>query len=301
MKRNVLYLIGLTVLLAIAAILVMQKPGEQSLEQSAGEPLVTYDSSGVDRIQIRSKDGDITLVREGGKWMLTSPVRYPADENAVTTAVGKGAAMRITALISTNPAKQNIYAVDSTAPLVQMYANNNLVAQFRVGKPTSSWTESYVRREGSDEVYSVEGVLNTTFVKSINDWRNKSIFKTDQSTITEVTFRFGDTTFVLTKKDSVHWAIGKDSTINTNVTSFLSLLSNFQTDEFVDSAVASLPKLTATIEVQGTQIRFFKRNDGKYYVQTSTSPQLFVVQEWRAGQLLKRKRDFVPATGGKAV
>ena len=63
MKRNFLYLIGLTVLLAIAAFLVMQKPGEQSLEQSAGEPLVKYDSSAVDKIEIRSKDGTITLVR----------------------------------------------------------------------------------------------------------------------------------------------------------------------------------------------------------------------------------------------
>ncbi len=301
MKRNFLYLIGVTVLLAIAAIVVMQKPGERSLEQSAGEPLVKYDSSSVDRIEIRSKDGNVTLVREGGKWMLTAPVRYPADEQAVTTAVGKGTAMRITALVSTNPAKQSIYSVDSSATLVHIYANNNLVAQFRVGKPTNTWTESYVRREGSDEVYSVEGLLNTTFAKSVNDWRNKSIFKADQSTITEVRFRFGDTTFVLTKKDSVNWVIGKDSTINTNVTSFLSTLTNFQTDEFVDSTVASLPKLTATIEVQGTQIRFFKRDDGKYYVQTSASPQLFIVQEWRAGQLLKRKRDFVPTGEVKKV
>ncbi len=301
MKRSFLYLIGVTVLLAIAAIVVMQKPGERSLEQSAGEPLVKYDSSGVDRIEIRSKDGNVTLVREGGKWMLTAPVRYPADEQAVTTAVGKGTAMRITALVSTNPAKRSIYSVDSSATLVHIYANNNLVAQFRVGKPTNTWTESYVRREGSDEVYSVEGLLNTTFAKSVNDWRNKSIFKADQSTITEVKFRFGDTTFVLAKRDSMNWVIGKDSTINTNVTSFLSTLTNFQTDEFVDSTVASLPKLTATIEVQGTQIRFFKRDDGKYYVQTSASPQLFIVQEWRAGQLLKRKRDFVPAGEVKKV
>jgi hypothetical protein len=299
MKRNFLYLIGLTVLLAIAAFLVMQKPGEQSLEQSAGEPLVKYDSSAVDKIEIRSKDGTITLVREAGKWMLSSPVRYAADQQAVTSAVGKGKEMKITALVSTNPAKQSIYAVDSTAALVQMFANNNLVAQFRVGKPTTSWTESYVRREGSDEVYSVEGLLNTTFVKSVNDWRDKSIFKTDQNAISEVKFQFGDTSFVLTKKDSVNWVIGKDSTINTNVTSFLSSLSNFQTDEFVDSTVAALPKLTATIDVQGVQLRFFKRDDGKYYVQSSASPQLFLVQEWRAGQVLKRKKDFVPAVVSK--
>jgi hypothetical protein len=294
MKKNLTYLLGLLVLLAVATVLVMQKPGEQSREQSAGDPLVKYDSAAVDKLEIMSKDGTITLLREGGKWMLVAPVRYPADELAVTTAVGKGRDLKITALVSTNPAKQNIYAVDSTATLVKVYANNNLVAQFRVGKPASSWTETYVRREGSDEVYTVEGAVTHTFAKSANDWRDRYIFKADQNSIAEVKFQFGDTTFVLARKDSLTWAIGTDSTINANVTSFLSSLCSFQTDEFVDSTVSKLPKLTAVIEAQGTQIRFFRRDDGKYYVQRSTSPQLFVVQQWRAGQVLKRKKDFIP-------
>ncbi|HXG01331.1 MAG TPA: DUF4340 domain-containing protein, partial [Bacteroidota bacterium] len=254
-KKNLTYLLGIVVLLAVATVFVMQKPGEQSREQSAGEPLVKYDSAAVDKLEITSKDGQITLVREGGRWMLTSPLRYPADEVAVTTAVGKGRDMKITALVSTNPAKQSIYSVDSTATLVKVFANNNLVAEFRVGKPATSWTETYVRRDGTNEVYTVEGALTSTFAKSANDWRDRYIFKANQSDLAEVKFQFGDTTFALTKKDSVNWAIGKDSTVNTIVTSFLSSLCSFQTDEFVDSAVTKLPKLTAVIEALGTQIR----------------------------------------------
>jgi hypothetical protein len=77
------------------------------------------------------------------------------------------------------------------------------------------------------------------------------------------------------------------------MTSFLTSLADFQTDEFVDSMITVMPKLSAVIEAGGTQLRFYKRTDGKYYVQSSATPQWFAVHDWKANNLLKRKRDFV--------
>lgn len=301
MKRSSTTLLAILAALAIAAFFVLRQPGERSVSESSGGQLLTYDSAAVDKMEIRANTGNVTLERQGGKWMITSPVRYAADESAVTAAVGKGKDLKITGTVSTNPAKQSLYSVDSTGTLVQVFANNNRVASFRAGKPSSSWTESYVRKEGANEVYSVEGALSTTFVKGANDWRDKTIFKSDQNQIKAIKFQFpaagrgSDTTFVLSKKDSVNWVIGSDSTINSNVTSFLSSLANYQADEFVDSTITAMPKLIAAIETQGTQLRFYKRTDGKYYVQSSASPQWFAVQEWKAGQVVKRKKDFVAA------
>jgi hypothetical protein len=301
MKRSPTVLIGILALLAIATYFVFQREGETSLASSAGEPLVTFDSAVVDKLEIRSKDGTIILEKQGGKWMLTSPVRYAADEAGVTTAVGKGRDMKITSLVSTNPAKQNIYSVDSTGTLIKFFSNNNELAAFRLGKPSTSWTETYAKKEGANEVYLTEGVSSATFVKTANDWRSKTIFKTDQSNLSTVTIQFpgakagAETTIVLTKKDSLHWVIGGDSTINSNVTSFLTSLADFQTDEFVDSTITVMPKLSAVIEAGGTQLRLYKRTDGKYYVQSSATPQWFAVHDWKANNLLKRKKDFVAA------
>ncbi|MEO8169062.1 MAG: DUF4340 domain-containing protein, partial [bacterium] len=280
---------------ALAVYFVSRQPGERSLSDSTGEPLVKYDSAAVDKLEIRSMSGTVLLERQGAKWMIISPTRYPADEGAVTAAVGKGKELRVTNLASSNPAKQEIYSVDSTATLVQVFTNNNLAASFRVGKPSSSYTETYVRKEGSNDVYSVSGVLTATFMKGANDWRDKTIFKTNQNNINSVKFQFGDTTFVLTKKDSTNWVIGNDSTVTSTVTAFLGALSNLQSDEFVDSTISSSPKLTAIIETQGAQIKIYRRQDGRHYVQTSGSPQWFAIQEWKAGQLLKRRKDFLPS------
>lgn len=299
MKRSSIILMSILSVLAIAVYFVSRQPGEQSVSESTGEPLVKYDSAAVDKMEIRSATGTVTLEKQGGKWMITSPLRFPADEAAVTAAVGKGKEMNVMSLVSANPAKQGIYSVDSTATLVQVFTNHNPGAAFRIGKPSSSYTETYVRKEGSHEVYSVTGVLSSTFVKGPNDWRDKTIFKTDQADIGSVKLQFGDTTFVLTKKDSVNWMIGSDSTVSSNVTTFISALANVQADEFVDSALSSTPKLTAILETQGTQLRVYRLPDGKHYVQSSASQQWFVLQEWKAGQLLKRKKDFLPPAPSK--
>ncbi len=299
MKRSSIILISVVAVLAIAVYFVSRQPGERSVSESTGEPLVKYDSASVDKIEIRSATGVVTLEKQGGKWMITSPIKYAADEAAVTSAVGKGKELNVNSLVSSNPVKQAIYAVDSTATLVQVFANNNPAAAFRVGKPSSSYTETYVRKEGSNDVYSVTGMLTATFAKGANDWRDKTIFKTDQTNIRSVKFQFGDTTFVLTKKDSLNWVIGNDSTVNSSVTTFIGALANVQADEFVDSTVSSLPKLTALLETQGVQLKIYRRPDGRHYVQSSGSPQWFVIQEWKAGQLLKRKNDFLPSVPTK--
>lgn len=298
MKRNSTILLGILVLLAIGTYLVLQQEGEQSRASSVGDPLVKYDSASVDKLEIFANGNTIVLEKQAGKWMLTSPSTYPADETAVTAAVGKGKELSVTGLISTNPEKQSLYAVDSAGTLVKIFANNNAVASLRIGKPSSNWTETYARKEGSNEVYTVSGTLGPIFIRETDNWRDKTIFKADQNTINEVEFLYpakrgpADTTFALVRKDTVNWAIGKDS-VGSAVTNFLNYLSNFQTDEFISTPQTTAKDLAGMIEVNGTQLRFYKRPDNKYDVQTSAAPYWFSVSEWKAGQLLKRKSDFV--------
>ena len=55
-----------------------------------------------------------------------------------------------------------------------------------------------------------------------------------------------------------------------------------------------MPPLSYTINVGGADIRFFfNATASKYYVLSSATPQVFEIQEWRAQQILKRKKDFL--------
>jgi hypothetical protein len=256
--------------------------------------LVHYDSAAVDRMEIRSSSGTVTLAREAAKWMLTSPIHYRADDNMVATAIGKGNHIELKNLVSSNPQKQQLFQLDSTGTLAVIFSGGKEAAAFRIGKTSPSYTETYVRRENSDDVYLADGAFGYTFTRPVKDWRDKTIFKAEESAITSVAFRYGDTTFTLTRADSL-WQVDGDSAVEPTVRSFLTALSNLQADDFIDSTLADLPPVTCELAVAGVTIRWHWNKDGnKYYVMTSQSPQLFEVQGWRAGQVLKKKKDFLP-------
>ncbi|MEW6512183.1 MAG: DUF4340 domain-containing protein [Bacteroidota bacterium] len=293
MKRSTLVLLVVLAVLLVAAYFVMQRPGELS-STGPEHALVEFDSAAVDRVEIRGSNGTVTLEKLGGVWMLTDPIRYKADEAAISGLLGSGRKIMLSSLVSTNPEKQHLFDVDSTSgTLVRVFDRGAEKAAFRIGKMGPTYLESYVRKEGSNEVYLGTGFYSSTFARRPNEWRDKTIFKAEQSAIKDVKFQYGDTLFTLTFRDST-WMVGNEQANQQNVNAFLNALANLQADEFVDSAVAPMPKPVVQIEVLGTQIRYYAKKEGdRYYVQTSGVSQLYEVYSWRAQQILKRKKDFL--------
>jgi hypothetical protein len=293
MTKNTWILVGVLAALIVVAYLVMQRPGESSAPESSGKMLVDFDSAAVDRIEIHSPGNATVIEREGGVWMVTSPIHYRADDATVASALSSGKRMELKGLISSNPEKRSVFQVDSSGTMVRIFEHGAVKATFWIGKPSPSYTETYVRRQGSNDVYLASGMFSSTFSRRANEWRDKTIFKTDQDAISSVTLHFGDTTVTLTRQDSV-WKVGDEVAKNDAVKSFLSALASLQADDFIDSTVSEMPPLAVQIEVAGTQIRLYKLKEGdRYYVQSSATPQLFQVYSWRAQQILKRKNDFL--------
>ena len=293
MTRNTWILAGVLAALIVAAYFVMQRPGESSAPASPGATLVDFDSAAVDRIEIRSPNGPAVIERQGGVWMVTTPVRYRADDGTVASTLSSGKRMALQGLVSSNPVKRSLFQVDSSGTMVRIFEHGAEKTVFWIGKPSPSYTETYVRREGSNDVYLASGIFSSTFSRRTSDWRDKTIFKTDQDAIAGVTLRFGDTSIVLTRQDSV-WKIGDDVAKTEAVKSFVGALANLQADDFVDTTVAEMPPLTLQIELGGMQVRLYKMKEGdRFYVKTSTTTQIFELAGWRASQLIKRKQDFL--------
>jgi hypothetical protein len=140
-------------------------------------------------------------------------------------------------------------------------------------------------------VLIVEGASSYMFDRPVKEWRDKTIFTTPKESLKDIRYQYGDTTFNLTNGDSV-WYVGKDKAQQSVVDGILSSLSNLQADDFIDSTVS--PKVTAMIATGGFQLRFsYEKTMNKYYIQSSTSPQWFVLEQWKASQILKRKKDII--------
>jgi hypothetical protein len=141
-------------------------------------------------------------------------------------------------------------------------------------------------------VLIVSGVSPYAFSRAVKDWRDKALVAVPKETIKEVRYQYGDTTFVLVFKDSV-WMIGNEPTQESVVSSLLSSLANVQVDDFIDTLAQRPSKITAQISYAGLQLNFFFMKQGeKYLVQNSSSPQWFEMTNWRANEILKRKKDI---------
>jgi hypothetical protein len=293
MTRNTYALIGVLVVLVILAYLVMQKPGERSSTGESGELLVSVDSLAVDRIEIKSPTVDVTLQKKGVEWFVESPVSYKADQSNVAALIHGSKALQVSNIVSTKPDKHSVFQVDSTGTRVKMFQNGVEKTSFILGKSGSSYSELYARRTASNDVALVNGASSYVFSRPVKDWRDRTILSTPRERIKEVRYQYGDTTFVLAYQDSA-WTVGKDSTQDGVVSSLISSLSNITTDDFVDTLAVRPTKPTAQISFAGTQLTFFYvKGSEKYLVLSSSSPQWFEMQSWRANQLLMRKKDIV--------
>ena len=292
MTRNTLLLAGLLVVLIAIAVLVMQKPGERSSSAETGVALAVIDSIAVDKIEIKSVSSSILLQKNGVEWYLQSPVSYRADQQIVAGFLHDSKSLEVKNVVSNKPEKQSVFQVDSAGTRVTIYEKGIEKAAFVVGKSTSSYSETYVRRSGSNDVLIVSGASASVFSRSVKEWRDKTIFTTSRDNIKAVRYQYGDTTFVLAFKDSA-WTIGKDFAQESVVNGLISSLSNVQADDFVDTLAQRPPKITAQIAYAGTQLNFFFVKQGeKYLVQSSASPQWFEMLSWRASEILKRMQDL---------
>jgi hypothetical protein len=294
MKRSTVTLVALMVVLLVVAYLVMQKPGEQSTS-GAGELLVKIDSLAVDKFEIRSPKTRLVLEKKGVEWYLSEPVNFRAEQSNVANFIQLVKNLNVRSVVSNKPEKFPVFQVDTASgTMFTIYEKGELKASLIVGKTDATYTGLFVRKLPSSDVNSVDASISYQFTRPINDWRDKKIVSNLQPGINEVKYQYGDTAFTLQRKDSV-WMIGKDPAKTEDVNSMLNTLStNLMADDFIDSTISPAPKITGQITVPGMQVRFsYMKTPNKYYVQTSASPQWFMLDPWKANLILKRKKDLI--------
>ena len=293
MKRNTVTLIGVLVVLLVIAYFVTQKPGEQSTS-GLGTPLLSLDSVAIDRMDIQSQKTHIVLEKRGVEWYLKEPIEYQAEPSAVGNFIHALKELRVQSVVSNKPEKFPMFQVDSASGThLSIYEKGTKKDSIIIGKVGASYSELYVRKLPSDNVDAVDPAIQYQINRAAKEWRDKTIFKTVKENIKEIRYQYGDTTFTLAFQDSV-WKIGTHIVKTEDVNGILGWLSNFQADDFIDSTLHPAPKITALVSYAGEQLRFaFLKSQNKYAVQSSSSPQWFVVEAWKANSILKRQKDLV--------
>jgi hypothetical protein len=291
MKKNLFILLGLFIVLLIAAFLVLQKPGEQSASSANSGFLASIDSVSIDKIEIKTLLSLVVLEKRGAEWYLAQPINYKANQINVGQILHQLKNLEVKSTVSSKPEKHTVFQVDKTGTEVKVYEKGIEKLSFILGKMATSYTESYVRKLNSNDVLLAEGASSYLFNRPVKEWREKTIYTAPKETIKEVRYQYGDTTFSMLLKDST-WFVGKEKVKQSIAETIVTSLSNLQADDFIDTTIS--PKIMATIIYANVQIRFsLNKLTSKYFVQSSNSSQWFILETWKANQVLKRKKEIV--------
>lgn len=283
MKRfnnKILIIIFLVLIGAFVLTKVFRSPG---LERNLSEDIFSVDTAKITTLKIYpavEQREEIRLMKAGNNWKVSRGEKAVQAENSrVKFLINTIAKLRPERMVSRKKEKWDEYDVGDTTALkvVAMEGSNEKLNLF-IGKQNGPST--YVRIEGEDEVYIVEGNIRSSFDKKFNDWRDKSFLRVEPDKVTKIAFNYPDSGFVAQKKDNV-WMLGTVKADSVGMQRFLNKLRSKDISSFEDDFNASVqPDVTVVIEggtvpiatIKGWRQSFYKwilssdRQNDTYFV-----------------------------------
>ena len=175
MNRKTLISLATFAVLGLIALVVLRQPEKGERAKDRPRPFPTVAAADIETIEVTKAGATTVIKNEGGKYKVTAPVAYAADEpiaKAAFEALGK---FEVASLVTDQKAKHEEFQVDDKGGvhLVAKGKGGATLLDMMIGKAAGSGT--MVRPAGKDEVWQANNLSRYTFDKNAADWRDKSI------------------------------------------------------------------------------------------------------------------------------
>jgi hypothetical protein len=318
MKANryvILAALFVALLLVVVAKQVVTAKRESAPTPSS-QPLFSMpDSKAVTRLDI-VKGSDKTSIysdKAGTWWIESGGKKYLADKDLVKAALDALVSTKQGEVVSTNKANQAQMQVDkSGTEVIASDAAGKPLADFIIGKTGPSYTTSYVRIQGSDNVYVPSANMQNTFVKDLQVWRNKTVLDVPTDEMVQVKVKRADGIVIqLDKGEKDSWKLS--GTLSgpadpQSVQLLLNTLSKLTASSFDDSGKSDsdygFDKPSYSVYVKTTLTKAYiitagTTEGGAYYVRRSGDATVYKVGEYLFNNLQKDPKEYLAKTPPK--
>jgi len=304
-------LIAAIVLAALSGVLWWSNKhpdwGKDKKDLPAESPvLVNVSDAALDSIDIQKREGSkISLERESGKWSITTPTPYPADQDAATSMVSALSPANADSVVEDKPTDIAKYGLTNPTVTVTAHEKGGRTDQLLIGDDIPGGSLVYVRVAGNPKVYAVPSSLKTSFDKSLNDLRDKRLLTFDQGQLTRIDLTSGKTTIDFGKNGQSEWTIVQPRPYradNFQVEELLRNLSGAKMDLSTPAADAEKAehsfasgKPAATVKLTdstGTQTLEVRKNGDDYFGKSSVVSGAYKLTADLGKQLDKSLDDY---------
>jgi hypothetical protein len=262
----------------------------------------------IEEITIAMKDGDrTTLTKSGNDWQVVAPLKTAADQTEAS-----GLATNLTTL-------EVQHVVDEAAEDLKQFglAEPRSEVSFRlagekepkrllVGNKTATGGDVYAKIGADKRVILIPGYLESTFVRSTFDMRDKSALKFDRDKVDGLTVVSGGKT-VRIKKDANEWMLAEPVAARADfgtVEGVLGRLSGAQMKGIIAAEPSEAdikkyglnsPAVTVRLNAGSAQAALAVGGDageGNLYARDLSRPMVFALESAIADELKKNATDF---------
>lgn len=266
--------------------------------------IIALDTAQIDALRISRQDGNkaILLRRlDVGKWKVgyENEPSYEADQSSVKQALGLLSKLNAQRMLTRNKEKWSVYEVTDSALLVEARVKDKTMVALRIGKvsfPATGSAFTAVRLANENEVYAVEGYLNTTLGRNLNEWRDKTFMRLKPDRVDKVVFEYpADSSFTLIKADTV-WKLGEVVVKSDMVERYLGQFRNKNLSSFANDFIASdKPLFSIRFEGNGAELEkvaIWQLTDGSYVLRGVHLPVFFSDKGSTIIRDLVKSRDY---------
>lgn len=271
-SNNKTLLIIFGVLLVLTLVFILSKPtapGKRERSKKLRTEMLDADTSLISRITIIPRGGekdDVVLFKEGNTWNVEMEDKnYTADPSAIKNLFRELLNMKTERLAANNKDRWKEYEVtDSTASRVKIEGGKKnetiFIGKFSYQQPKTPSPNPYgqqgkmttfVRKSGEKEVYAVDGFLAMTFNREANDFRNKTVLKSQKSEWTRLNYSYpGDSSFHLVRQEE-KWMVDGILADSASVAKYLNDIDLLTSTHFVDEELMKSAAPSHALKIEG--------------------------------------------------
>jgi Domain of unknown function (DUF4340) len=246
----------------------------------------------VTKIDLKKKGADETVLEKAnGKWQITAPKPYAADQDTANQLVTSAANVTADRVVEDKASNLSAYGLNAPSLEVDITGKGGKVSKLLIGDDTPTNSGSYAMVQGDPRVFTVASYVKTGVDKPVNDLRDKRLLTFDQDKLSRVELiaqKPGKTQDIEFGRDKDHWQIVKPKPLRADglqVDEMLRKLKDAKmdlslSDDDAKKAAAAFAAGTpvATVKLtdpSGTQQIDVRKNKDDYYAKSSLVPGIF--------------------------
>ena len=183
-------IIAVVVLATLGGVLYWsehRKPPEENAASStpAAPVILKVDPADVTELTIKQKE-PVTLVKTAGKWEITQPKLYPADQVAVASLLSTLSALNADRVVEEKAGDRKPYGLDPPSVELDITGKTHTTRQLLLGDDTPAGGDVYVAVAADPRIFTIASYNKSSLDKGLNDLRDKSLLTLSPDKVSRV-------------------------------------------------------------------------------------------------------------------